>query len=64
MSCGYYLLTCIWIFHFSLFIFHLTCTNKTNVPADLQSAGIEYKDFQSKRTGRYVVSMTDMSCDR
>ena len=23
------------------------CTNKTNVPADLQSAGIEYKDFQS-----------------
>ena len=25
----------IWIFHFSLFIFHLTCTNKTNVPADL-----------------------------
>ncbi len=35
MSCWYYLLTCIWIFHFSLFIFHLTCTNKTNVPADL-----------------------------
>ena len=23
------------------------CTNKANVPADLQSAGIEYKDFQS-----------------
>ena len=23
------------------------CSNKTNVPADLQSAGIEYKDFQS-----------------
>ena len=21
------------------------CSNKTNVPADLQSAGIEYKDF-------------------
>ena len=47
MSCGYYLLTCIWIFHFSLFVFHLTCIHKTNVPVDLQSAGIEYKDFQS-----------------
>ena len=23
------------------------CSNKTNVPSDLQSAGIEYKDFQS-----------------
>ena len=23
------------------------CINKANVPADLQSAGIEYKDFQS-----------------
>ena len=23
------------------------CTNKSNVPADLQSAGIEYKNFQS-----------------
>ena len=25
----------------------LICTNNANVPADLQSAGIEYKDFQS-----------------
>ena len=23
------------------------CSNKANVPADLQSAGIEYKDLQS-----------------
>ena len=44
MSCGYCLLT--WHLDFSLFIFHLTaCSHKTNVPADLQSAGIEYKDF-------------------
>ena len=25
----------------------LICTNNANVPADLQSAGIKYKDFQS-----------------
>ena len=24
-----------------------TCSNKANVPADLQSAGIEYQDLQS-----------------
>ena len=37
--------------------------NKTNVPADLQSAGIEYKDFQSDYflllIYRYVFRITD-----
>ena len=43
---GHNLLLGIWIFRFSLFIFHLTvCSHKTNVPADLQSAEIKYKDF-------------------
>ncbi len=29
-------------------LYHWICSNKANVPADLQSAGIEYKDFQSE----------------
>ena len=41
----------IFTFHFSLnclgnrFESTKPCSHKTNVPADLQSAGIEYKDF-------------------
>ena len=39
------------------------CTNKTNVPADLQSAGIEYKDLQSDcfilLFNRYELRITD-----
>ena len=49
----------IWIFHFSLLVFHFNVPtdlhellsvakifrNKTNVPANLQSAGIKYKDL-------------------
>ena len=48
-----------WIFHFSFLVFHFNVPadlhellsiakifrNKTNVPADLQSAGIEYQDL-------------------
>ena len=49
----------IWIFHFSFLVFHFNVPadlhellsvakifhNKANVPADLQSAGIKYKDL-------------------
>ena len=33
--------------HYSCGLQATICTNKANVPADLQSAGIEYKDLQS-----------------
>ena len=35
----------IWIFHSSLFVLHLNTHNVAIVPADLKSAGIEYKDL-------------------
>ena len=47
-----------------------TCSNKANVPADLQSAGIEYKDLQSDcfifLINRYDLRITDpyISCCR
>ena len=46
------------------------CSNKANVPADLQSAGIEYKDLQSDcfilLFNRYELRITDpyISCCR
>ena len=42
----------IWIFHSSLFVLHLNTHYVAIVPADLQSAGIEYK----KRSSAQLIS--------
>ena len=46
---------CNWIYRFSLLTFHFRKTHYVaNVPADLRSAGIEYKDLFNPITAYFV----------